>query len=55
MTLGGEAFIFIVFWIIASVLWGIWLKGISVPLLGLFSAIVFRLMIILIRWIDAKI
>lgn len=53
-SLGGEAVIFILFWIIASILWGMWLTGISVPILGLVSAIIFRLMITLIRWIDIK-
>ena len=53
-TLGGEAVIFVIFWIVASILWGMWLAGISVPLLGLFSAVIFRLMVVLIRWIDTK-
>ena len=54
-TLGGEAFIFLVFWLVASILWEMWLTGISVPILGLFSAVIFRLTITLIRWIDLKI
>jgi hypothetical protein len=53
-SLGGEAVIFILFWIIASILWGMWLEGISIPILGLLSAVIFRLVITLIRWIDAK-
>ena len=53
-TLAGEAFIFAVFWIIAIALWGMWLNGVWVPLIGLLTAIVFRLSITWIRYLDTK-
>lgn len=54
-SLPGEAFIFLVFWLVASILWGMWLEGIIVPILSLVSAVIFRLTITLVRWIDLKI
>ena len=51
-SLGGEAFIFLVFWLVAGILWGMWLTGISVPFLGLFSAVVFRFIVFFVRWMD---
>jgi len=41
----GEAIIFVLVWIFASLIWAIWLDGIFVPIAGLVSTFIFRLAI----------
>ena len=53
-TLPGEGLMFLLFWILGSSVWGMWLNGWVVGFLGLVSAVVFRLTIVLVRWIEKK-